>query len=130
MNLYGNLEKKGIVPIMPLRVEEKSHIAKNVAYKLTTNILQLADSYNEIYMRIFNCDMYFAKVDSKFKGVFYFYKNNTIYIDESRKDLQIDEYIIHECIHYLQNFSNITKRNNRAGLCEFTEFKINRSRNK
>ena len=127
MKLYDNLEKNGIVPIMPLRVEEKNHIAKNVAHKLSTNILQLSNNYNEIYMRIFNCEMYFAKVNPKYKGVFYYYKNNTIYIDESRTDLQIDEYIIHECIHYLQNFINITKRNNRAGLCEFTEFKINRS---
>ena len=27
-------------------------------------------------------------------------------------------------MHYIQNFNNITKRDNRAGLCEFTELKI------
>ena len=75
-------------------------------------------------MRIFNCDMYFAKIAPKFKGVFYFYKNNTIYIDESRSITEIDDYLIHECLHYIQNFNNITKRDNRAGLCEFTELKI------
>ena len=68
--------------------------------------------------------MYLAKVNQKFKGVFYYYKNNTIYIDVSKKNFEVDEYIIHECIHYFQNFSKITKKNNRAGLCEFTEFRI------
>ena len=109
---------------MPLRVEERNYIAKSVANKLSRNIGQLSEDYNEIYMRIFNCDMYFAKIAPKFKGVFYFYKNNTIYIDESRSITEIDDYLIHECLHYIQNFNNITKRDNRAGLCEFTELKI------
>ena len=124
MNLFNNLEKVGIRPIIPLRIEEKNYIAKAVANKLSKNINQLAEDYNEIYMRIFNCDMYFAKVDEKYRGVFYYYKNNTIYIDETRSIMDIDEYIIHECLHYIQNFNNITKKDNRAGLCEFTEFKI------
>ena len=109
---------------MQLRVEERNYIAKSVANKLSRNIGQLSEDYNEIYMRIFNCDMYFAKVAPKFKGVFYFYKNNTIYIDESRSITEVDDYLIHECLHYIQNFNNITKRDNRAGLCEFTELKI------
>ena len=109
---------------MPLRVEERNYIAKSVANKLSRNIGQLSEDYNEIYMRIFNCDMYFAKIAPKFKGVFYFYKNNTIYIDESRSITEVDDYLIHECLHYIQNFNNITKRDNRAGLCEFTELKI------
>ena len=109
---------------MPLRVEERNYIAKSVANMLSRNIGQLSEDYNEIYMRIFNCDMYFAKIAPKFKGVFYFYKNNTIYIDESRSITEIDDYLIHECLHYIQNFNNITKRDNRAGLCEFTELKI------
>ncbi len=107
-----------------MRVEEKNYIAKVVANKLSKNIAELSDDYNELYMRIFNCDMYFAKVHPKYKGVFYYYKNNTIYIDEERSIKDIDEYVVHECLHYIQNFNNITKKDNRAGLCEFTEFKI------
>ena len=41
MNLNIDLEKKGIVPIMPLKIEEKNIISKNVAQKLSTNISQL-----------------------------------------------------------------------------------------
>lgn len=124
MNISKDLEKLGIIPKNALKIEEKNQIAKNIADKLATNVKELSDSYNELYMRIFNCEMYYAKVDTKFKGVFYFYKNNTIYIDENKNALEIDEYIIHENIHYLQNFSKITKKDNRAGICQFMEFKI------
>ena len=124
MKLFNSLEKVGINPIVPLKIEEKNYIAKSVADKIARNIAQLSESYNELYMRIYNCNMLFAKVDPKYRGIFYYYKNNTIYIDETRSIMEIDEYMIHECIHYLQNFSNITKKDNRAGLCEFTELKI------
>ena len=124
MKLFNNLQKSGIQPIMPLRIEERNYIAKCVAEKLANNVHYLSKMYNELYMRIFNCDIYYAKVAPQYKGVFYYYKNNTIYIDENRNINNIDERLITECLHYIQNFNNITKKDNRAGLCEFTELKI------
>ena len=124
MNILQDLEKIGIIPRNQLKIEEKNYIAKQVADKLATNIKELSDAYNELYMRIFNCDMYYAEVDPKFYGVFYYYKNNTIYINRDKDITNIDCYIMHECIHYLQNFSKISKKSNRAGICQFMEFKI------
>ncbi len=124
MNILKDLEKIGITPKNMLKMEERNQIARNVADKLSNNIKELFDSYNEIYMRIFNCEMYYAQIDEKFKGVFYYYKNNTIYIDENKDIYNVDMYIIHEAIHYLQNFSKISKKSKRAGLCQFMEFKI------
>ncbi|MGN1326989.1 MAG: hypothetical protein ACI4VQ_02735 [Clostridia bacterium] len=124
MSIVQDLEKIGIIPRNQLKIEEKNYIAKQVADKLSTNIKKLSDAYNELYMRIFNCEMYYAEVDSKFYGVFYYYKNNTIYIDSEKDISNIDCYIMHECIHYLQNFSKISKDSNRAGVCQFMEFKI------
>lgn len=124
MNLSKELEKIGIIPKDKLKIEEKNYIAKTIADKLSTNIYELCDSYNEIYMRIFNCEMYYASVDKKFYGVFYFYKNNTIYIDSIKNIYNVDSYMIHEAIHYLQNFSKIKDESKRAGLCQFMDFKI------
>lgn len=124
MNISKDLEKIGIIPLDKVRLEEKNYIAKSIADKLSTNIKELLDSYNELYMRMFNCDVYYASVDPKFKGVFYYYKNNTIYIDEKKDLSNIDAYLIHENIHYLQNFGKISKKENRAGICQFQEFKI------
>ena len=124
MNIFRDLDKIGIIPKNQLTVEERNYIAKNVASKLSDNLKYLLDSYNEIYMRLFNCNMYYAEIDKKFCGVFYYYKNNTIYIDINKNITNIDCYLIHECIHYLQNFNKISKQSNRAGVCQFQDFKI------
>lgn len=126
MNIERDLEKIGIFPKNELKIEERNRIARDVADKLCSNLKQLYDSYNELYMRIFNCDMYYADVDEKFGDVFYYYKNNTIYIDRKKDISNIDSYVIHENIHYLQNFNKInkSKESNRAGICQFMDFKI------
>lgn len=126
MNIERDLEKIGVFPKYELKIEERNGIARAVADKLCSNLKQLYDSYNEIYMRIFNCNMYYADVDPKFGDVFYYYKNNTIYVDTRKELSNIDSYIVHEYIHYLQNFNKINKlkEDNRAGVCQFMDFKI------
>ena len=122
MNFENELNKIGISPKESLRIEERNRIARNITDKLTTNVKELVDDYNELFMRIANCNMYYAEIDEKFKGIFYFYKNNSIYIDKDF--LGVNEYLIHEVIHYLQNFDKVNKEIKRAGLCQFLEFKL------
>ncbi len=54
----------------------------------------------------------------------YFYKNASIYFNEHISDEDLEEFAVHECIHYLQEIKD--KRNYliRMGLCDYTEFKI------
>ena len=122
MKIAKKLSKMGIIPNEKIDIKEKINIAKTVTEKLTSNINILASSYNELYMRIYNCEINYAQIDPKFQGVFYYYKNNTIYIDRNKDN--IEECLIHEIIHYLQNFGRINKKTKRAGLCKFMDFKI------
>ncbi len=124
MTSEKKLQKIGIIPKEKLKIEEKNHIAKTIASKLSENIEALSDCYHELYMRIFNSDLYYADMDQKFCGIFYFYKTNTIYIDENKNVSNIDGYMIHEVIHYLQNFSKLNQKIRRVGLCYFTDLKI------
>ena len=96
MTSEKKLQKIGIIPKEKLKIEEKNHIAKTIASKLSENIEALSDCYHELYMRIFNSDLYYADMDKKFCGIFYFYKTNTIYIDENKNVSNIDGYMIHE----------------------------------
>ncbi len=59
-----------------------------------------------------------------FGKVNYIYQNNAIYFSEEIKENQIDELILHECIHFLQDARNIDGSLNRIGLCHFSEFKV------
>lgn len=115
------LKKLGIIPQEKVKFEEKNNIAKTIAEKLSNNINQLSNNYNDLYMRMFNCEMYYADIPKEFCGVFYFYKDNTIYIEKGK---QVDNYLISESIHYLQNFSKFNKKDNQVGICKFQEFNI------
>ena len=124
MDIIKELEKNGIRPIQKLDFEEKKYITEMIADKLATNNKQLENEYGELYIKIINCEMYYAQIDSMFNGVFYFYKNNTIYFDQNRDIKNIDSLLIREIIHYIQNFTKITRSSTRAGLCKFLNFKI------
>ncbi len=54
----------------------------------------------------------------------YFYKNTSIYFNEHIAKEDLEEFAIHECIHYIQEVKD--KRNYliRMGLCDYTEFKV------
>lgn len=124
MNVEKNLMNLGIVQTRKFEFKETNFVAKTVAEKLADNVLELGNSYNELYMRIYNCNMSYANVASKFGNVVYFYPNNTLYFDEKFDITKIDEKVIQECIHYLQNFKKFDGSQQRIGVCNFAEFKI------
>ena len=68
--------------------------------------------------------MYIAKMPEGMAEANYFYKNTSIYFNEHISDEDLEEFAIHECIHYIQEIKD--KRNYllRMGLCDYTEFKI------
>ena len=54
----------------------------------------------------------------------YFYKNTSIYFNEKIDIADIEEFAVHECIHYIQEIKD--KKNNliRMGLCDHSDFKV------
>ena len=54
----------------------------------------------------------------------YFYKNTSIYFNEKIDIDDIEEFAVHECIHYIQEIKD--KKNNliRMGLCDHSDFKV------
>lgn len=124
MNIEKSLIMLGIIPTRKFEFNETNYIAKAVAEKLADNIHELGDSYNELYMRIYNCNMSYAQIAPKFGNVVYFYPNNTLYFDEKFDIAKIDEKVIQECVHYLQNFRKFDGSEQRIGVCNFAEFKI------
>lgn len=123
INIKRELKNVGIKPIEELSVQEKTYIAEKVATKLVgLNIDGL--NHNEILEKLFDAKMYTAQMSNNLGKVSYFYKNKTIYFDKDISVLNIDENIIRECIHYLQDKRGKKEKLKRMGLCTFEEFKI------
>lgn len=127
MDITKKLKRIGIIEKEELNITEKNFLIKAIITRLTQNVKEFSNSYNELYMKLYNCNMRFASIKAQYGNTVYFYENNTIYIDENWKaKKEIDVQMIHEFLHYLQNFKKLNNQNSeqRIGICNFSEFKI------
>lgn len=124
MNLEKKLQMLGIEDVRKLDNESIRIIAYNVTEALTKTFPIIYDEYNNILIKLLNCNMYVSKVTKQISKVNYIYENNSIYFDEEINLSKINEQIIHECIHYLQDYRNIKGNLDKIGLCNFAEFTV------
>lgn len=122
-DLKRELKNIGIKPVEELSVQERTNIAEQVATKLVSlNVPGL--TYYSVLETLFDSKMCIAEMNSNIGEVSYFYKNKTIYFNKSLNLKNIDENIMRECIHYLQDQRKPHKKLTRMGLCTFEEFKV------
>lgn len=123
INIRRELKDIGIKPIEEISVQEKTNIAEKVAAKLVSlNVPGI--SHNEILEKLFQAKMCRASMSSNIGKASYFCKNRTIYFEKDLSLVDLDENIIHECIHYLQDQRDKKEKLRRRGLCTFEEFKV------
>jgi len=124
MSIETELKKDGIEVIEKLDTLKINSIAMNVSLKLCATFPEYNLNQNELFIKLSRLNMYKAKMPEGMAEANYFYKNTSIYFNEHIQDEDLEEFAIHECIHYLQEVKD--KRNYliRMGLCDYTEFKI------
>ena len=123
MNLEKKLSKLGIDVVREFTPREVRYVAEEVIESLVNTFPVLEEIYNELLIRLLNCKMYFANIknDSNISNVNYVYENNSIYFSNSINFNKIDDVIIHECIHYLQDNRTDNGKLKKIGLCDFEE---------
>lgn len=124
MNIEAELKKEGIQVVSKLSTLEVNTIANNVANKLTKTYSKYGLNQKKLFMKLSRLDMYKAKMPEGMSEANYFYKNQSIYFNDHIPNSELDEFAIHECIHYLQEVRDKRNCPVRMGLCDFTEFKI------
>lgn len=117
------LRSQGIKALGKITAKEKALIAEKVARKISS-LKNVELSYEHILETLNNAKMHRAQMISSIGKVNYFYKNKTIYFEKSMNLEEIDENIIHECIHYIQDKRGKKERMQRMGLCAFEEYKV------
>lgn len=124
MSIESDLKKDGITIIEKLDTLKINSIARNVSLKLCETFPNYGLDSNNLFIKLSRLNMYRAKMPDGMAEANYFYKNSSIYFNEHIDDNDLEEFAIHECIHYLQEVKD--KRNYliRMGLCDYTEFKI------
>lgn len=123
MSIESDLKKEGIKILAPLDTLTVNSIAKSVAEKLCNRVPELNLNYEELFMKLSRLSMYIADIPQGMAEANYCYRNSSIYFSSHLDFSQIDNFAIHECIHYLQEVRDKSGSLLRLGLCDFTEFK-------
>lgn len=124
MSIESDLRKDGIEVIKKLDTLKINSIARTVSISLCETFPNYNLNQNDLFIKLSRLNMYIAKMPEGMSEANYFYKNSSIYFNEHIDVDDLEEFAIHECIHYLQEVKD--KRNYliRMGLCDYTEFKI------
>ena len=124
MSVESDLKKDGIIITNKLDTLKINSIARNVAVKICDTFPQFCLNQNELFIKLSRLNMYKANMPDGMAEANYFYKNSSIYFNEHIQDEDLEEFAIHECIHYIQEVKDKKNYLIRMGLCDYTEFKI------
>ena len=124
MSIESDLRKDGIRVVDILDTMSVNRISHNIATKLCNTFPELCFNEGDLFAKLSKLGMYRATMPEGMAEANYFYKNTSIYFNEKIAVEDLEEFAIHECIHYIQEVKD--KRNNliRMGLCNFDNLKI------
>ena len=123
MNIDKELKKEGIEVISQLDNSDVNTIAKNIAHRIVDSFPTLGLSENEVFNKLSKLNMYKAKMIEGMAEANYYYKNTSIYFNEHIDNNDIEEFAIHECIHYIQEKKDEHNKLLRMGLCNYVKNK-------
>lgn len=124
MSIESDLRKDGIEVLRELDTLRINSIARTVSKSLCETFSNFNLNQNELFIKLSRLNMYIAKMPEGMSEANYFFKNTSIYFNENISDDDLEEFAIHECIHYIQEVKDKKNYLLRMGLCDYTEFKI------
>lgn len=124
MSIETDLKKDGIIVVDKLDTLKVNSIATKVSNKLCEAFPNFNLDKNDLFIRLSRLNMYIANMPEGMAEANYFYKNSSIYFNSHIPLKELDEFAIHECIHYLQEIKDKKNYLTKMGLADYTEFKI------
>ena len=119
MNIELELKKEGIEVVDKIDTLKVNSLAKSISIKICTTFPEYNLNQNELFIKLCRLNMYKAKMPTEISEASYFYKNTSIYINKDISDEDLEEFIVHECIHYLQEVRDNKNNLVRMGFCNF-----------
>ena len=124
MSIKSDLKKDGITVVEELDTLTINSLAKNISLKLCKTFPEFHLNENALFIKLSRLNMYKASMPEGMSEANYFYKNSSIYFNEHIQNEDLEEFAIHECIHFLQEIKDKKNYLVRMGLCDYTEFKV------
>ena len=123
MSIESDLRKDGITVVAPLDTLNVNTIARDVAEKLCKAFPNQHFIFQNLFIALSRIPMYIADIPEGFAEATYFYKNSSMYFKQGLKLDEMENFAVHEFIHYLQEIKDKKGRLLRLGLCDFDDIK-------
>lgn len=124
MSIELELKKEGIEVIEELNPIIKYNIITSVATKIINTFPEYCFEANELIAKLSYLKMYKAKRPEGMSEANYFYKNTSIYFNSNIPNEDLEEFAVHECIHFLQEVKDKKNHLVRMGLSDYKESKV------
>ncbi len=116
MASYSRLKKEGIEVIEQLDTLKVNTIAINIASKLCLAFPEHNLNKSELFESLARLNMYVARMPADSSGAKYFYKDNSIYFNETADIDEMSTLAVHECIHCIQELRDSNNNLVKLGL--------------
>ena len=124
MNIEKQLQKDGIIVTEKVPTDIVLNITNSISQKIVSTFPSFNLNANEIFTKLFSLNMYKARMPEGMQEASYCYKNSSIYFNFNIANEDLEEFAIHECIHFLQEQKDEKDNIARMGLANYTKHKV------
>lgn len=119
MNVGLLIKKEGIKVTKQLPTLQVNLVAKNISDKLYHAFPEHGFNQQLLFSNISRLNMYLAEFPNNLSKAKYVSENNSIYIRSDVSLDSVDDLIIHECLHFLQEIKDDYGNLSKLGLASF-----------
>ena len=102
MNIEKDLVKDGIIVTEKIDTDVILKITKSISKRIVENFPNFNLNVDDIFSKLFSLNMYKANMPEGMAEANYCYKNSSIYFNSHIANEDLEEFAIHECLHFLQ----------------------------
>lgn len=119
MNIDSLIKKEGIKVIEQLSTLQVNLVAKNIADKLYKAFPEHGFNQQLLFTNIARMNMYIAEMSDDLARAKYVAENSSIYFSSDVSLDIIDDLVVHECLHFLQEVKDESGKLIKLGLANF-----------
>lgn len=123
MNIEKNLQKDGIIVTEKVDTETILTITKSISKKIVATFPNFDLDADEIFSKLFSLNMYKAQMPEGMAEANYCFENSSIYFNSHIANEDLEEFAIHECLHFLQEVRDENNKIIKMGLSDYFKFK-------
>lgn len=116
MNVEKDLVKDGIIVTEKVDTEIILKITKSISNKIVSTFPKFGLNSEDIFSKLFSLNMYKANMPEGMAEANYCYRNSSIYFNSHIQNEDLEEFAIHECLHFLQEVKDENNNIKKMGL--------------